>query len=124
MADNTQHLKTSWDKQTEEAKEKAIKAINELKQEKEAVNFGSVHKRSGVSKHFLYENEEMRNLIEEERNQEEVRKAAWHAKYDKTSKSKDVIIAIKEKYIEKLETENKQLRKELNQLRALIYEKR
>ena len=124
MADNTQHLKTSWDKRTAEAKEKAMKAVNELKQERKPVNFGSVHKRSGVSKHFLYENNEMRNLIEAERNQEEARKDAWHAKYDKTSKSKDVIIAAKEKYIEKLETENKQLRRELNQLRAMIYEKR
>lgn len=124
MTDNTKHLETSWSKRSEEAKEKAIKAINELKQKREPVNFGSVHKRSGVSKHFLYENNEMRSLIEEERNQEETRKAAWHAKYDKTSKSKDVIIATKEKYIEKLETENKQLRKELNQLRAMLYEKR
>ncbi len=124
MADKTKHLETSWSKRSEEAKEKAIRAINELKQKREPVNFGSVHKRSGVSKHFLYENNEMRSLIEEERNQEETRKAAWHAKYDKTSKSKDVIIATKEKYIEKLETENKQLRKELNQLRAMIYEKR
>lgn len=124
MADNTKHLETSWNKRTEEAKEKAIRAINELKQQREPVNYGSVHKRSGVSKHFLYENNEMRSLIEKERNQKETQKAAWHGKYDKTSKSKDVIIATKEKYIEKLETENKQLRKELNQLRAMIYEKR
>ncbi len=124
MADNTKHLETSWSKRTEEAKEKTIRAVNELKQQMEPVNFGNVHKRSGVSKHFLYENSEMRSLIEEERNQEETRKAARHGKYDKTSKSKDVIIATKEKYIEKLETENKQLRKELNRLRAMIYEKR
>ncbi len=80
MADNTKHLETSWSKRTEEAKEKTIRAVNELKQQMEPVNFGNVHKRSGVSKHFLYENSEMRSLIEEERNQEETRKVARHGK--------------------------------------------
>jgi len=83
-----------------------------------------VHKRSGVSKHFLYENTEIRTAIETERKQEEARKITWHNKYDRTSKSKDVIIETKDKYIEKLEAENQRLRKELNQLRAMIYEKK
>lgn len=124
MADNTKHLETSWIRRSEEAKEKAERAVRELKEKREPVNFGSVHKKSGVSKHFLYENKEVRSLIEAERSQEEIRKEALHSKYDKTSKSKDVIIATKEKYIEKLEAENKQLRKELSQLRAMIYEKK
>lgn len=124
MANNTRHLETSWNRRSEEAKEKAIRAISELKHQREPVNFGSVQKKSGVSKHFLYENKEVRSLIEAERGQEENRKAAWHSKYDKTSKSKDVIIATKEKYIERLEAENKQLRKELSQLRAMVYEKK
>lgn len=124
MADNTKHLETSWSRRSEEAKEKAERAVRELKEKREPVNFGSVHKKSGVSKHFLYENKEVRSLIEAERGREETRKAVLHSKYDKTSKSKDVIIATKEKHIEKLEAENKQLRKELNQLRAMIYEKK
>ena len=124
MADNTKNLEMSWSRRSEEAKEKAVRAINELKQNREPVNFGSVHKKSGVSKHFLYENNEIRNLIDKERNQEETRRTVQHAKYDRTSKSKDVIIVTKEKYIEKLEAENKQLRKEINQLRAMVYEKR
>ena len=91
---------------------------------KEPVNFSSVHKSSGVSKHFLYENEEVKAVIEAERSQEEAGKTAWHSKYDKTSKSKDVIIKTKEKYIIKLETENAKLRKEINHLRSMIYEKK
>ncbi len=65
-----------------------------------------------------------RSTIEAERGREETRKAVLQSKYDKTSKSKDVIIATKEKHIEKLEAENKQLRKELSQLRAMIYERK
>ncbi|MGN1154764.1 MAG: DUF6262 family protein [Agathobacter sp.] len=122
MADNVKYLESSWSDRTLSAKEKAIKGIEELKAKKEPVNFNSVYKKSGVSKHFLYGNEEIKMLIEAERSEECRRKAAWHSKYDKTSKSKDVVIESKDKYIAKLEAEIMQLRKEVNQLRAMIYE--
>ncbi|NLL80038.1 MAG: transposase [Clostridiales bacterium] len=124
MADNTKYLESSWSERSIMAKEKALKAVAQLKAQKEPVNFSSVHKSSGVSKHFLYENEEVKAVIEAERSQEEAGKTAWHSKYDKTSKSKDVIIKTKEKYIIKLETENAKLRKEINHLRSMIYEKK
>ena len=44
-------------------------------------------------------------------------------KYDKTSKSKDVIIAAKDKRIAKLEEENRRLQNEVNNLMAKLYEK-
>ena len=122
MADNTKYLESSWSERSIMAKEKALKAVAQLKAQKEPVNFSSVHKSSGVSKHFLYENEEVKAVIETERSQEEAGKSAWHSK--KTSKSKDVIIKTKEKYIIKLETENAKLRKEINHLRSMIYEKK
>lgn len=122
MADNTKHLEASWSNRSKNAKEKVLKAIDELKMKKEPINFNSVHKKSGVSKHFLYENPEIRSTIENNRKQEKTRNALYHEKYDKTSKSKDVIIKTKDKYIGKLEADNQQLRKELNQLRALLYE--
>lgn len=122
MADNVKYLETSWSDRTTVAKEKAIKTIEDLKRKKEPVNFSTVHKLSGVSKHFLYNNEEVRALIEAQRSDECQRNAAWHKKYDKTSKSKDVVIESKDKYIAKLEAENERLRKEVNQLRAMIYE--
>ena len=122
MADNVKYLESSWNNRTSSAKEKAIKTIEELKAKKEPVNFNSVYKLSGVSKHFLYGNPEIRMLIEAARSEESQRKTAWHSKYDKTSKSKDVVIESKDKYIEKLEAEITQLRKEVNQLRAMLYE--
>lgn len=57
MVDNTKYLESSWNDRSIAAKEKALKAIAELKEQKVPVNFSSVHKTSGVSKHFLYENE-------------------------------------------------------------------
>lgn len=122
MTDNVKFLKTSWNDRTISAIEKAVKAIEELKARDGAVNFNSVHKLSGVSKHFLYSNDEIRKLIESERSEECRRKASWNNKYEKTSKSKDVVIESKDKYIAKLEAEVVKLRKEVNQLRAMLYE--
>ena len=85
MADNTKYLESSWNERSIIAKEKALKAVEQLKAQKKPVNFSSVHKSSGVSKHFLYENEEVKSVIEAARSQDEVRKSAWHSKYDKTS---------------------------------------
>jgi len=124
MSDNTRNLEASWSARSASAKQKALSAIDGLKLAKEPINFNSVHLKSGVSKHFLYEDEDVRATIEAARKDEEAKKIARHKKYDKTSKSKDVIIETKDKYIAKLEAENKQLRKELNQLRAMIYEKK
>lgn len=119
MIDHTKHLAGSWSSCSKDAKEKAIEAINELKSKREPVNFSSVHKKSGVSKHFLYELPEVCAMIEDERKQEKTRNALYLEKYDKTSKSKDVILQTKDKYISKLEAENQKLHKELNQLRAI-----
>ncbi len=124
MTDNTKHLEISWSNRSKNAKEKALQAIEELKQKKEPVNFNSIHLKSGVSKNYLYANEEIKAVIIKTRTEEQGREQAWHRKYDRTSKSKDVIIETKDKYIAKLETENEQLRKEINQLRAIIYEKK
>lgn len=77
---------------------------------------------SGVAKSYLYKNEELRSLIEQERQKEIAIKSAWHEKYDKTSKSKDVIIAAKDKRIAKLEEENRRLQNEVNNLMAKLYE--
>lgn len=122
MADNTKHLEASWQKRSNDAKEKSLKAIDKLKLKNEPINFSSVHKKSGVSKHFLYKDEEIRSIIENNRKTEKIKDAIYHEKYDKTAKSKDVIIKAKDKYIEKLEADNQKLHKELNKLRAFLYE--
>ena len=124
MADNIKHLEKSWNNRANEAKQKAMTAIADLKAKKEPINFNSVHIKSGLSKNYLYKNEELKVVISKEREKEQACEKAWHNKYDKTSKSKDVIIKTKEKYIIKLETENAKLRKEINHLRSMIYEKK
>ena len=87
------------------------------------INFNTVANESGVAKTFLYENIEIREKIEMLRNAQVNKEINQRAKFDKTSKSKDVIILAKDKKIAKLEKENRELKNELNTLRQLIYNK-
>ena len=118
----SRYLEASWKRRSDESRQKALKAIEDLKKKNEPINFSTVQKKSGVSKHFLYEHEEIRSIIESCRSEEAERASAWHKKYDRTSKSKDVLISAKDKRIAKLEEENRQLKKELDTLRRLLYE--
>lgn len=108
---------------TEQSKHKVDKAIEELQMKNININFNSISKLSGVSKTFLYKNEEIKIKIENLRNKQINTKMNQRAKFDKTSKSKDVIIEVKDKKIAKLEKENKKLKEEINTLRGLLYNK-
>ena len=120
MADQ-KGLRRSYEERTNEAREKALQAISVLKAEEHQVNFSSVSKKSGVSRHFLYGDDEVRSIIEEQRKCDVDNSINRRARYDKTAKSKDVIIAAKDKKIARLEEENKRLKAELTTLRGMIY---
>ena len=124
MAEPSKYLEESWRKRSDEAQAKELKAIKGLQANGEAVNFNTVHLKSRVSKNYLYTNEAVRKEIESQRLLEAAKAGAWHKKYDRTSKSKDVLIEAKDKRIAKLEEENHRLRQELDTLRRLLYEKK
>ena len=118
---NQEGLKRSYAERTKEAREKALQAVNSLKAEKEPINFSTVAARSGISRHFLYEDQEVRSVIEFQRKCDVDNEINRRARYDKTAKSKDVIIAVKDKRIAKLEEENRRLKVELETLRGMVY---
>lgn len=124
MEDPSKYLEKSWKKRSDEARDRVVKAIRELKSQGEPVNFNTVHIKSGASKSYMYNNPEIKEMIEAERSTEAARAGAWHKKYDRTSRSKDVVIEAKDKRIAKLEEENRQLRRELDNLRRLLYEQK
>lgn len=121
MPNKMKGLKESDRKRTEEAKTKAIAAISQLVASGKKVNFNSVYRHSGISKSFLYEDEEIRTKIEKQRACAVNNEMNKRAKYDKTLRSKDVIIEAKDKRIAKLEEENCKLQIELKHLRGLLY---
>ncbi len=124
MEKPTSRLAASWRKRTAEAQERVLNAIKEMQEAGEVVNFNTVHLKSGASKNYLYTNEVIRREIESIRSTEAAKAGTWHKKYDRTSKSKDVIIESKDKRIAKLEEENLRLRRELDNLRRLLYEQK
>jgi predicted RNase H-like nuclease (RuvC/YqgF family) len=108
-------------KQEEDAREKAEKAIVELRFMGKAINYNSVSKQSGVSKSFLYGDEQIKERIEQLREKTVNKEMNKRAKYDKTAKSQNVVIEAKEKRIAKLEEENRKLKVEVEHLRGLLY---
>lgn len=123
MADNTKGLKEYAKKRSQMALEKVDKAIRELSLTEQKINFNSVSQLSGASKTFLYNNQEIKKRIEELRDKQVNRTINQRAKYDKTSKAKDIIIMAKDKKIRELEEENKKLKEQLEVLRGKLYEK-
>jgi cell shape-determining protein MreC len=123
MADNTKGLKEYALKRSQMALDKVDKAIRELSLTEQKINFNSVSQLSGVSKTFLYNNDKVKKRIEELRDKQVSRTINQRAKYDKTSKSKDIIIMAKDKKIKELEEENKKLKEQLEILRGKLYEK-
>ncbi|HBH1635276.1 TPA: transposase [Clostridioides difficile] len=123
MSDNTKGLKEYAKQRSKMALDKVDKAIRELSLTEQKVNFNSVSQLSGVSKTFLYNNDEIKKRIEELRDKQVSKTINQRAKYDKTSKSKDIIIMAKDKKIKELEEENKKLKEQLEVLRGKLYEK-
>lgn len=123
MAGSTKGLKEYAKQKSEMTLEKVDKAIRELSLTEQKINFNSVSQLSGVSKTYLYNNKEVKNRIEELRQKQLSKTMNQRAKYDKTSKSKDIIILAKDKKIKELEKENKKLKEQLEILRGKLYEK-
>lgn len=123
MADNTKGLKEYAKQRSKMALDKVDKAIRELSLTEQKINFNSVSQLSGVSKTFLYNNQDIKKRIEELRDKQVSKTINQRAKYDKTSKSKDIIIMAKDKKIKELEEENKKLKEQLEVLRGKLYEK-
>jgi uncharacterized protein (DUF3084 family) len=121
MEKNTEALKLYAKEKTKIALEKVDKSIRELSLKGEKINFNSVANASGVSKAFLYGNEEVKKRIELLRKQEVSKEINQRVKTDKTSKSKDIVIMAKDKKIRELESENKKLKEQLAILRGKLY---
>lgn len=121
MGANTEGLKKYAKIKKEKSLEKVNEAIRKLSLNGENINFNSISKSSGVSKSFLYSNVEIKNRIQELRNKQINNQINQRAKFDKNSKSKDMIIASKNKKIEKLEAENAKLKLQLELLYSKIY---
>ncbi len=122
MGTNIQGLIEYSKNKKERAIEKVDEAIRNLSVNGKKINFNTVSKESGVSKAFLYKEHDIKTRIEELRNKQINHEINQRSKFDKTAKSKDVIILAKDKKIAKLEDENTRLKMELQYLQTRLYE--
>ncbi len=102
--------------------QKVEEAIRKLTTNECKINFNTISKESGVSKGFLYKEKAIKTRIEELRKKQINHEINQRAKFDKTAKSKDVIIQAKDKKIAKLEEENIKLKLQLQFLQTRLYE--
>lgn len=121
MAGSTKGLKEYAQNKSKITLEKVDKTIRELSLGEQKINFNSVSNLSGVSKTFLYNNTEIKNRIEELRDKQTQKVIKQRLKYDKTDKSKDIIIMAKDKKIKELQEENRKLKEQLEILRGKLY---
>lgn len=120
---STKGLKEYAKQKTQTTLEKVDKAIRELSLKGKKINFNSVSALSGVSKTFMYKNEEVKRRIEELRDKQIEKVIKQKLKYDKTDKSKDIIIMAKDKKIKELQEENRKLKEQLEVLRGKLYKR-
>jgi len=121
MAGSTKGLNEYAKNKTKMTLEKVDKAIRELSLGEQKINFNSVCNLSGVSKTFMYNNAEIKQRIEELRDKQTEKVIKQRLKYDKTDKSKDIIIMAKDKKIKELQEENRKLKGQLEVLRGKLY---
>lgn len=122
MAGSMKGLEENWKQRADGARAKAENAINVLQMKGTVINFNNVAKVSGVSKSFLYDDKAIKQRIEQLRIADADKEMNKRARYDKTLKSNDVIIAAKDRHIAKLEEENRKLRSENERLRGRLYD--
>lgn len=114
-------LQRSNKERSKDARERALQAVISLESQKKAVNFSAVAAVSGVARSFLYADEQSRKTIEEHRKKSVSDEMNRRARFDKTSRSKDVIIEAKDKRIATLMVENEKLKAEIALLRGMLY---
>ncbi|QEZ68711.1 transposase (plasmid) [Paraclostridium bifermentans] len=108
-----------------ETKQKVEQTISRLVVENKSVNFNTVSKESGVSKSWLYKNEDIKNRISNIRNEQNSISTSKSKKVTKTrsDNSKDVLIRSLKNKIKDLEKENLELKNQLEVLYGELYGK-
>src|SRR5258708_40203966 len=124
---NTRGLLAHAQRKAAETQQRVHQAIDRLLREQEVVNFNTVAKAAHVTKSYLYANADVRERIEALRTQQgqERNERQWAERQQqqaRTDKTKEVLLAAKDRRIKALEAENRKLKEELKVARGKLYE--
>jgi len=114
---NTEGVKAYAKKKSEAAFKRVEDALIEMMHNNLPINFNTVMQKAHVSKGFVYNNKAIRSRIESLRDSQQVEKLKQN-KESMTDRSKDTLLAAKNRKIEALEEENLRLKKELEILKG------
>ena len=114
-------------RKSEAAQRRVHQAIDQLLREQQSVNFNTVAKAANVTKSYLYAHQDVRERIEALRTQQgqeriEQQRAERQQHQARTDKTKDVLLAAKERRIKALEEENRKLKAQLKEAYGKLYE--
>jgi len=124
---NTSGLLAHAQRKSQQAQQRVHQAIDQLLREQQIVNFNTVAKAANVTKSYLYAHQDVRERIEALRTQQgqERLERQWAQRQQhqaRTDKTKDVLLAAKDRRIKALEAENRKLKEELKVVRGKLYE--
>ncbi len=124
---NTRGLLAHAQRKAAETQQRVHQVIDQLLREQHTVNFNTVAKAANVTKSYLYAHQDVRERIEALRTQQgqeriEQQWADRQQHQSKTDRTKDVLLAAKDRRIKALEAENRQLKEELKVARGKLYE--
>jgi hypothetical protein len=124
---NTHGLLAYAQRKAEETQKRVHQAIDQILREQQTVNFNTVAKAAGVTKSYLYAHQDVRERSEALRAQQgqEHIERQWTERQQhqaRTDKTKEVLLAAKDRRIKALEAENRQLKEELKAARGKLYE--
>ena len=103
-----------------ELEQRAFKAIDQLYELNEEVNFNSVAKKAEVSRSFLYRNDKIQKRISELREPSKIRHLKKIGNFNKAANNATVKLRHLSERYKQLLVENKALKAEINTLRQHI----
>jgi predicted transcriptional regulator len=125
---NTSGLLEHAQRKSEAAQKRVHQAIDQLLREQQVVNFNTVAKAANVTKSYLYAHQDVRERIEVLRTQQghERLERQWTERQQhqaKTDRTKDVLLAAKDRRIKALEAENRKLKEDLKVAYGKLYDR-
>ncbi|GHO98856.1 hypothetical protein KSF_089040 [Reticulibacter mediterranei] len=114
-------------RKSEAAQQRVHQAIDQLLREQQTVNFNTVAKAANVTKSYLYAHQDVRERIEALRARQgqarlERQWAQRQQHQTRTDKTKDVLLAAKDRRIKALEVENRKPKEDLKVAYEKLYE--
>jgi cell shape-determining protein MreC len=124
---NTSGLLAHAQRKSQQTRQRVHREIDQLLREQQSVNFNTVAKAANVTKSYLYVHQNVRERIEAlcaQQGQDRIERQ-WAQRQQhqaRTDKTKDVLLAAKDRRIKALEAENRKLKEEIKVAYGKLYE--